>query len=101
MTNLQAYQNYHSRTEKYFAKKFWSFAAVFTVLGILQSFLPFPWLVRALLFTAIFGKAIVLWQLYAIDFESNQEMKVVLTVNVIFLLLLDAGLVAAIWYLLV
>ena len=98
MTNLEAYQNYTSRTEKYFAKKFWLYVVVFSLLGILQSFLPFPWLVRTLLFTTILGKTIAFWQLYTNYFESKQEMRVVLTVNFTLLLVLDLGLVAAIWY---
>lgn len=97
-SNLEVYRNYTDRTEKYIAKKFWPLVAVFAVIGLLQNFLPFPWPVRMVLFTAIFGKAIVLWQLYSDCFGTKREMKVVLSVHSIMLIVLDVGLGVAIWY---
>lgn len=97
-SNLEVYRNYTDRTEKYFAKKFWPLAAVFAVLVLLQSFLPFSWPVRTLLFTAILGNAIVFWQLYSDCFETKREMKVVLSVHSIMLIVLNVGLGVAIWF---
>gem|GEM_PF-5553682 len=97
-SNLEVYRNYTDRTEKYFTKKFWLHVIFMALLVILQKFLPFPWLVGTLLCTTIFGKALVLWQLYSDCFETKREMKVVLSVHSIMLIVLNVGLGVAIWF---